>query len=390
MKIKFTTIISTLIFLTFLGFAGLENYLILFAFVIALFVGVTKYDVNRSVRILFIIFLLHVIIYCCNFSRPSMDWLAKNFLNPVILYFLGCWLTLRSKSSISPIKLLVYGFFLHGAANVLIYAINPSTMIERSMSNIWGGQLTATLQNLLFIPMISLLFYGVYILKDRKRKALIIAACLIAVYGSIVTASRTLLYLVLICFLINMIFMNNKNQHKKISIVASVLLLAVAMVVVYEVNLFGIRSWVESSNLCKRIATGISANDSLIDNKRWTINRKMLSELPSHPFGNIAVVHYAHNLFLDIAKYTGIIPAASLLLWSIAEVVKQLSYTLGDSSDEWDAIMFSMATGFMIAFFLEPVLDGLPIIFGAFCYLCGAMKGKRARIYESEMLCSGQ
>ena len=105
----------------------------------------------------------------------------------------------------------------------------------------------------------------------------------------------------------------------------------------------------------------------------------------SHPFGNITVVRYAHNLFLDIAKYTGIIPALGVFLWSTAQIVKHYSYTKSDFSDEWDVIMLSMAVGFMIAFFLEPVLDGLPIIFAAFCYLCGVMKGRRNRKLESEV-----
>lgn len=385
MKVRYTTIISALIFLTFLGFAGLENYLILSALAIVLFVGISKCDLNRSVMLLFIILLIHVVIFYYNYSRLSMDWMAKNFLNPVILCFLGYWLTLRSQSSVTSIRLLIYGFFLHGALNILVYAMNPSTMIERSMINIWGGQLTATLQNLLFIPIISLLFYGVYILRDKKRKIIIIAACVIAVYGSIVSASRTLLYLVLICFLINMIFTAQKNQYRRINILVSVLALVVALAAAYEFNLFGIRLWVESSSLGERIATGISTNDSLIENIRWTMSLKILSELPSHPLGNITVVHYAHNLFLDIAKYTGIIPALGLLLWSLSETAKQFSYTQSNCSDEWDAILFSMTIGFMIAFFLEPVLEGLPIIFSAFCYLCGVMKGRRDRIYEDEV-----
>ena len=385
MKVRYTTIISALIFLIFLGFAGLENYLILSALAIVLFVGISKCDLNRSVMLLFIILLIHVVIFYYNYSRLSMDWMAKNFLNPVILCFLGYWLTLRSQSSVTSIRLLIYGFFLHGALNILVYAMNPSTMIERSMINIWGGQLTATLQNLLFIPIISLLFYGVYILRDKKRKIIIIAACVIAVYGSIVSASRTLLYLVLICFLINMIFTAQKNQYRRINILVSVLALVVALVAAYEFNLFGIRLWVESSSLGERIATGISTNDSLIENIRWTMSLKILSELPSHPLGNITVVHYAHNLFLDIAKYTGIIPALGLLLWSLSETAKQFSYTRSNCSDEWDAILFSMTIGFMIAFFLEPVLEGLPIIFSAFCYLCGVMKGRRDRIYEDEV-----
>lgn len=385
MKVRYTTIISALIFLTFLGFAGLENYLILSALAIVLFVGTSKCDLNRSVMLLFIILLIHVVIFYYNYSRLSMDWMAKNFLNPVILCFLGYWLTLRSQSSVTSIRLLIYGFFLHGALNILVYAMNPSTMIERSMINIWGGQLTATLQNLLFIPIISLLFYGVYILRDKKRKTIVIAACVIAVYGSIVSASRTLLYLVLICFLINMIITAQKNQYRRINILVSVLALVVTLVAAYEFNLFGIRLWVESSSLGERIATGISTNDSLIENIRWTMSLKILSELPSHPLGNITVVHYAHNLFLDIAKYTGIIPALGLLLWSISETAKQFFYTRSNCSNEWDVILFSMTIGFMIAFFLEPVLEGLPIIFSAFCYLCGVMKGRRDRIYKDEV-----
>ncbi len=382
MRVKHTTIISVLIFLIFFGFMGLENYLVLLALGIVLLIGINKYDLGKPLGILCIILLLHVIIYYCNFSRLSMDWLAKNFLNPVILCFLGYWLTLRSESSITPIKLLIYGFSLHGMLNILIYTINPATMTERSMINIWGGQMTATLQNLLFIPTISLLFYGIYILKNRKRKMLIIIACLIAVYGSIISASRTVLYLVPVCFLIGMILTAEKNHYKRTYTVISVFVMVVLIVVAYEVNLFGIRSWVESSSLGERIATGISRNDSIIENARWTMSFKILSELPSHLFGNITSVRYAHNLFLDIAKYTGVIPAAGLLLWFVVEGVKHLEYTLSDFSDEWDAILFSMASGFMIAFFLEPILEGLPIIFGAFCYLCGVMRGRRRRTNE--------
>ena len=159
--------------------------------------------------------------------------------------------------------------------------MNPSTMIERSMVNIWGGQLTATLQNLLFIPIISLLFYGIYILKSKKKKILIILASIIAVYGSIVSASRTLLYLVLICFLINLVFTVQNSHYKKTKILVSVLMLVVALIAAYEINLFGIRLWIESSSLGERIATGISTNDSLTENIRWTMSLKILSELQS-------------------------------------------------------------------------------------------------------------
>lgn len=383
MRVKLTTIISALIFLTFLGFAGLENYLILTACVIILFVGISKRDLNRPVISLFLILLIHVIIYFYNYSRFSIDWIAKNFLNPVLLCFIGYWLTTRSQSDKMPTKLLIYGFFLHGALNVLLYVMNPSSMTERSFVNIWGGQLTATLQNLLFIPTISLLFYGLYVIKSKRRKIAIIAACVIAVYGTIISASRTLLYLVAICFLINMIFNAQKNHNKSIKVLVSVLILLTVSITFYEFDLMGIRSWVESSSLGERLAAGVGSNDSLIENVRWTMSLKILTALPSHPFGNITAVHYAHNLFLDIAKYTGIIPALGVFLWSVVALVKYFFHIRSDFSDEWDTALFSMAIGLMIVFFLEPVLEGLPIIFSAFCYLCGVMKGRRDRVMQN-------
>jgi len=385
MKIRCTKILSLLILLTFLGFLGLENYLILLAFFMVLFLATRKSDFNNSVILLFAILSLHVCIYYYNYSNFSIDWLAKNLLNPVILCFLGYWLALRSQASITSIRILICGFFIHGALNILIYTLNPSTMVDRSMINIWGGQITATLQNLLFIPVISLLFYGLFILKNKRKKIMIIAACIISVYGSIVSASRTLLYLLLISFFINMLFNIRKNQYRRTNILFSICGLLVILFAGYEFNIFGIRTWVEASSLGERIETGISTNDSFMENIRWTMSMKILSELPSHPLGDIRVVHYAHNLFLDIAKYTGIIPALGVLFWSLSEVKKQFSYMQSCYSDEWDAIMFSMTIGFMIAFLLEPILDGLPIIFGAFCYLCGAMKGRRVRTYEDEV-----
>ena len=381
MKLRYNSIVSALIFLIFLGFAGLENYLVLSALLVVLFIGLSQRDLNSSILSLSFILFLHVVIYNNNFSSLSIDWLAKNFLNPVILFFLGYWLTLRTKSSNSSLKLLIYGFFLHGALNIFLYMFNPSTMVERSMINIWGGKITATLQNLLFIPMISLLFYGVYILKDKKKQLLIVVSCILAIYGSIVSASRTLLYLVVICFLINMILIAKRNKSKRLNIMLSVFAMVIILIIVYEFNIFDLRVWIENSSLGERLSNGISANDSLVDNIRWTMSLKILHQLPTHPFGNISVVHYAHNLFLDMAKYTGILPALGLFVWAFYQIIKEFSFTISSICDEWDIIIFSMSVGFMVAFFLEPVLEGLPIIFSAFCYLCGVMRAKRKRNY---------
>lgn len=396
MKIKYTTILTTIVFLVFLGFAGLENYFSLMAFVVILFIGISMDDLNLSVISLFLILAIHTAVYIFNYSSISLDWTAKNLLNPVILFMVGYWLTRFSKSDKAPARSLIWGFFFHGSLNLFLYILNPSSMTERSLINIWGGQLTATLQNLLFIPIVSLLFYGLYIVKDKKEKIIIIVANLIAVYGTVISASRTLLYLIIICFLLGIVLNAQKNNFKRIDVLFSVLILICVFVGIYEFDIAGIRTWVESSNLGERILGGIQSNDSLLENVRWEMSLKILAALPSQPFGKITVVHYAHNLFLDLAKYTGVIPALGLLIWSIIALQKYYRYVRFLTSNKWDVALLSMAIGFMIAFFLEPVLDGLPIVFSAFCYLCGIMKGRRDwtvgdnREYEKGEMADGE
>ena len=151
------------------------------------------------------------------------------------------------------------------------------------------------------------------------------------------------------------------------------------MCVIYEFNIFGIRTWVETSSLGERITVGVKSQDSVLENVRWEMSLKILTSLPSQPFGKITVVHYAHNLFLDIAKFTGIVPAFFLFVWCVGSIIKYFRY-VKLSLNEWDICLLSISLCMMIVFFLEPVLEGLPIAFSAFCYLCGIMKG-RTKLY---------
>ncbi|WP_027097182.1 hypothetical protein [Clostridium paraputrificum] len=376
MKIKYTSIIALILFLIFLGVAGLENYFVIIALAVISLIGISKNDLKKAVGTLLPILVIHTIIYYYNYSTISLDWVAKNLINPVILCFLGYWMTLNMKSDKGPAKVMIIGLFMHGALNVLLYVMNPASMVDRSLVNIWGGSITATLQNILFIPIVSLLFYGLYIVHNKIEKVFIIVAILIAIYCTFISASRTLLFLIVISFFIVMILNFKKNKYKNLNILISMFLLIIILYVVYEFDLMGVRTWIESSSLVGRILGGINSKDSVLENVRWEMNLKVLASLSSNPFGKITVVNYAHNLFLDIAKYTGIIPALSIFVWCITEIVKYYKH-VKVSSNEWDINLFSISVCLMIVFFLEPVLEGIPIIFGAFCYLCGIMKARR-------------
>lgn len=377
MKIKLTSVIYLLTFLVFFGFLGLENYLVLLLAAIIVLTGIKSCGLNKAFCVLALFLTLHTLIYLYNRSSLSLDWLAKNALNPLILFFVGYWLAERSSDSKKPVMTLVLGFFIHAGINVVLYIRDPSSMTERSFSNIWGGQITATLHNLLFVPVVALLFYAIYFCRSRLWKFLLIAASVIGIYGTVVSASRTLLYLIIIIFMINLVLNSLRRDMKKTKTYITLFFLVFVLLVAYELDAFGIRSWVEASSLSERFQGNVTESDSVLGNVRWDMTTKVIVALKDHPFGNITVVNYAHNLFLDMAKYTGIFPALGIFLWCLVSVIRYISFTLKKERNSWNIAVIGISIAFMTVFFLEPVLEGLPIIFSAFCYLCGIMTCQR-------------
>lgn len=379
MKKKWIPIVMALVFAVFLGFAGLENYLTLLAVAVILWAGALKQDFSKSLLALVLILLLHTGIYYINYSDITLDWFAKNMMNPVILFFAGYWLAHHSGETKKPVLIMLVGFFVHAALNLGIYFINPYSLEERAFANIWGGEITATLHNLLFIPVVGLLFYGLYMAKGKQRWAILLA-CVVALYGTLVSASRTLLFLIVICFAVNVIMNMRRNHVKSMRTVISVMVLVIGLAVLYQMNVAGVRTWVGTSELAKRFAEGLNENDGVLTNSRWEMAAKVLAALPDNPFGKITVVNYAHNLFLDVAKYTGIFPSVGLFVWCLVSLAKSFPPLKNPETTGWDVAVFSIAIGFMIAFFLEPVFEGMPLAFGAFCYLCGVMKYRREQL----------
>ncbi len=379
MKKKWIPIVAALLFAVFLGFAGLENYLTLLVVGVILWSGAAKQDFSKSLLALSVILLLHTAIYYINYSDITLDWLAKNMMNPVILFFAGYWLAHHSGETKKPILMMLLGFFLHAALNLGMYIANPYSLEERAFVNVWGGEITATLHNLLFIPVVCLLFYGLYITKGKQRWAILLA-CVVALYGTLVSASRTLLFLIVICFAVNVVMNMRRSNFRSMRVAVSILVLIVGLAVLYQMNVAGVRTWVESSELAKRFAAGFSENDGVLTNGRWEMSAKVLAALSDNPFGKIDVVNYAHNLFLDAAKYTGIFPALGLFVWCLVSLAKSFPPLKNPETTGWDIAVFSIAAGFMIAFFLEPVFEGMSIAFGAFCYLCGVMKYRREQL----------
>lgn len=376
-SIKIPAILKPLVFLFFLSFLGLNNYLALLLAGLCVLFCWDKRHMSKGFLALSLCLLGHAVIYFFHYSMPPLDWLMKNLVAPITLYAVGSYLA-KHTSGLRAAVLMIAGFSLHGALNVFYYLIQAYTIQERALINIWSGKITATLQNALFIPAVALFFYFLFMENRKLIKIAGIATVIIALYSTVITASRTILYLLIIAFTLNAFLYGVKNKKRSGKVLLGVVALSLGILLIYSFDIFGLRSWLESSSLFARLSNADDTANSFSGNVRWKMSQEYLAAILNKPFGNIEATssNYAHNLFLDMGKFSGLFPALGLFIWSVKQVLSTALVTFHRGQQlSFEGIAFVMAScGMMIIFFLEPIIEGLPVFFAGFCYLCGIMK----------------
>lgn len=91
----------------------------------------------------------------------------------------------------------------------------------------------------------------------------------------------------------------------------------------------------------------------------------------AHEFGNF---QYSHNLWLDAARVTGIIPLIFLAIFTIQSISLILK-VIRSSSYFFNINVASTFIGLLAIFFVEPIIEGLPSALIIFCFLIGYLTG---------------
>lgn len=115
--------------------------------------------------------------------------------------------------------------------------------------------------------------------------------------------------------------------------------------------------------------------DSITQDGRGNAMLDVLNALQIHPMGNLRDMFYAHNLIVDIGRLCGVIPMMLMLIYILIilkSAVKLYKNEAVDSNIRLIVLMFYSA--FLVNFMVEPVLEGLPMIFISFCIVNGGVK----------------
>ena len=148
-------------------------------------------------------------------------------------------------------------------------------------------------------------------------------------------------------------------------------LLAIVGTFLYNLNLFNLKASFEGTMLFQRMATTNLQNDSRIDS--WGT---VLSGLFKYPLGGKGPdlrAGYAHNLWLDVGYEGGLIPFILLLSFTIVSLYAVYRFLKTDHPVYFKGITISLLTALGIIFFLEPVLQGITVLFMFYCFLVGVI-----------------
>lgn len=321
-----------------------------------------------------ITFGLYLLTYCLWYDS-TIQVVSYYFVSPLFCYLFG-YNILRNnddKRFYIIIYTVIWALFIHGMLTTINHISSGS--MERNPIDFCTKQvIAATLHGFFFSMMVSLLFYVFFVEKGFLHRLLQLFAICFSVYATLYHASRTLLIIIAISLLGAIIYHLSgiKDNKKKLKIILLIILLIVISLIIYSADGFGLKSGYEESNMYERVNR--KDYKGLTEDGRMERSIIVLKNALYYPFGGMAkeINRYAHNLWVDTIRTVGTIPAIFLITYT-AYVFFSLSKFLKRQDISYDKriIMLSLYIGIYCNFFVEPVLEGYPLLFSLSCIFNG-------------------
>lgn len=389
-----SNIMIILFSLTFFNFLNRGSLIFLIGFILYFLFALKKIQIKKETfkEILFIFLFTGSYTFIINLYKDDGPVLNVSYIFAPIIGFLLTYLYLKNffkyeikeKKAILLINVMIYSFFIHGSLNIIYHFKIYGNFSTRNLTDIWTqSSKSGTGQNALFI--LTTVFMPILLYKLMKKnlrlKEIIFYGCpiLASLYASFTMGNRTyIMILILVTFLtffIGKIYIKNIKILKIILVIFFILVISLLL---YNLNIFGIKEWLESSFIYQRL----TSKEKYYRQKdpRFNLWKKAFDGMFENPFGgyktNLSVQGYkeggyAHNLWLDVGYSTGIIPFIFLVLYTIKSWLNLHIFLKSKYSDEIKITFLALMTCLMLSFFVEPIIEGMFLNFLVFFILNG-------------------
>jgi len=298
-------------------------------------------------------------------------------LFPPAFYLMGKYLTRKNTSSnLIFYIILVIGFAFSFSALVSVF-INflqgGFSQMSRHIPMFWTDELTyATKMGIFFtfnmcIPALLIADQGKSKLILRIIASTIFVLSLICV---IRIGSRTQLGVIIITCLTAMLYVVPKQSFKKNF--ALFVVLGVFTTIIYKNVSFDLNAdWL--TTFAGRLEKG---TDDIASgggrSQRWV---KSIENIFKKPLGwGLEEFGYAHNLWFDILRVSGIIPFILLIIFTIRSILSiRKTIKLNQHDLKFNVLILVYGISFFLLFMVEPIFDGVFSMFVIFCLFIGML-----------------
>ncbi len=324
--------------------------------------------------------MLILIVFCtlyCAIGEHSIQGVLYYFVCPLFAFMAG-WVTVETGKR-HPEEIIRYtiffillGFTIHALLN---YTENIGRPRWQLTDYFTGRVASATVCGCINTLAFSGLAYYVFLEKNTVRKLGGITAGVISLLYAMLLGTRTqflILAAVSAMFLV-FYYMETYGWSGGIRLAAILAVLVGVCFILYSRNVFGIQTYIGSSNLLERFESGSDLDKA--DSYRTSSIFRGFELMFEHPLGGLKSSLYYHNMWLDIGRVAGLLPFLWMVLYTVvvnAHMLRMFSEKAIDPGFRY--LLFCVYVGMQVNFLVEPVLEGLIHFFLEFTIINGMVE----------------
>lgn len=334
---------------------------------------------DKSGLILFAFSVVYAIFYSLNSSEGGLQLIGIYALFPLTFYLLGKVISYKLDSGNKICNLYIIIAIIYSSISLISVLYNISNygfiVLDRDVPTIWGNTQNATGTAVYLFANMCIPAVLIFSFKTRKKifNILLIAIYILSIICVLRLGSRTQIIISLLTLFTSIIFLlTSVSIKKKIVIIIGVFALINITISYLQLDfdsdlLSAYASRMESKEYGASTAGGRT--------ERWISSIEYLFK---KPLGwQVKEFGLSHNLWLDTARAGTVISFILLILFTILslkntfKLIKNKNESLAFKNQ---VLVYTL--GFMLQFFVEPILEGSLELFTFFCMFQGTINGR--------------
>ena len=358
-----------------------KGILVLYLLIIYFFTKLhfLHYNLDGKGFLLFLFSILYALFYYNNPVGGQQMTIFYAFA-PFTFYIIGRYfsITYRSESILYFLFLfLAIAYSVLPAISILKHIIENGFGSNRNLTLIWDNsqEFSATIIAAHFtlnMSSLGIIFAHQPSTFESKIKIIMLTAFFISLFCIFRVASITQLLVTTLTFILAVVYLiSYLPGFRKINLLLMIAVAVFAFILIY--------SLISDSALFNTFHERNSDRQYVLSGSgRTTLWLLSIGNVFSRPSGwsDSEMVGYAHNLWLDVSRVAGILPFLTIILFTTICISMVYHIVINTPENHFfNTTILTYFGGFMIVFFVEPIMEGFFTFFLIFCVFIGILSG---------------